>query len=99
MMKHNIIAAIVLAIGLIAAALIYTGRYYAVRLDAETIARMDRWTGDFTVCSFHGQLIACSNGGWLNGAIGAPPTFTDEQMQWLVKQGIAVEDTKTSNAH
>jgi hypothetical protein len=44
-MKHNVISAIILALGLIVAALVYSGRYYFVRLNDCTVARGDRWTG------------------------------------------------------
>jgi hypothetical protein len=44
-MKHNIIAAALLGLCLIVAALIFSGRYYFVRLDDCSIARADRWTG------------------------------------------------------
>ena len=45
-MKQNIVAATILAVGLIFAAFVASGgRYYFIRLDAEHVARGDRWTG------------------------------------------------------
>lgn len=44
-MKSNIIAAAILAVGLIIAAFLHTGRYYVMRVDADTVVRVDRWTG------------------------------------------------------
>jgi len=45
-MKQNIIAAVIIAIGLIAAGFLYGGRYYFIRLDECTVARGDRFTGE-----------------------------------------------------
>lgn len=44
-MKYNIIAAAILGVCLIAAALIFSGRYYFIRVDNCSVARGDRWTG------------------------------------------------------
>ncbi len=44
-MKHNIIAAAILALGLVVAAFLFTGRYYFIRLNECEIARGDKWTG------------------------------------------------------
>lgn len=45
-MKRNVIAAIVLGICLIAAAFLYAGRYYFIRVDKCTVAKADRFTGE-----------------------------------------------------
>ena len=45
-MNRNIIAALILATGLIAAALLHSGRYYVLRVDGDTVVRVDRWTGE-----------------------------------------------------
>ena len=47
-MKYNIVAAVVLALGLIGAAFLYGGRYYFIRLDRTHIVKADRWTGKVT---------------------------------------------------
>lgn len=48
-MKSNIIAAAILALGLVAAGFMIGGRYYFMRLDTEFVARGDRWTGSVEV--------------------------------------------------
>ena len=44
-MKHNIIAAVILAVGLVLAAFVHSGRYYVVVLEEGAAVRVDRWTG------------------------------------------------------
>lgn len=44
-MNRNIIAALILAVGLIAAAFLYAGRYHFIRVDKCTVAKADRFTG------------------------------------------------------
>jgi len=48
-MKLNIVAAAILALGLVVAAFIFSGRYYFLRLDQCTVARGDRLTGSVEV--------------------------------------------------
>jgi len=48
-MKQNIIAASIIALGLIVAGALEGGRYYVVRLDNHRIVRMNRWTGDVKI--------------------------------------------------
>lgn len=48
-MKSNIIAAAILAVGLVVAAFIYKGRYYVLIVDSGTMVRVDRWTGEAKV--------------------------------------------------
>lgn len=45
-MKGNIIAATILAVGLVLAAFLYSGRYSVVVLDKGVALRVDRWTGE-----------------------------------------------------
>ena len=45
-MKHNIIAATIVALGLIVAAFLYSGRYYVLALDSGVAVKVDRWTGE-----------------------------------------------------
>jgi hypothetical protein len=52
-MKHNIVAAAVLGLCLVIAALIFSGRYYALRLDGNTAIVVDRWTGKTTPVQPH----------------------------------------------
>lgn len=54
-MKYNIWAAAILGACLIAAAMIYSGHYYFIRLDACSIARGDRWTGKLDTVQVHGK--------------------------------------------
>jgi hypothetical protein len=49
--NRNIVAAIIVAGGLITAAFLSSGRYVVTRLDQQTLARTDRWTGDTQFCS------------------------------------------------
>jgi len=49
-MKHNIIAAVILAAGLVLAAFVFSGRYYVLVLDEGTAIRVDRWTGEMRHC-------------------------------------------------
>ena len=48
-MNRNIIAAIIVAVGLVRAAFLLTGRYYVLRVSADTVVRLDRWTGETKV--------------------------------------------------
>ena len=57
-MKHNIIAAAILASGLVLAAFVHSGRYYAIAADKGVIARVDRWTGE--------TKIITTNSAWWN---------------------------------
>lgn len=58
-MKQNVIAAAILAFGLIVAAFLFAGRYTMTRLDENTVARVDRWTGRMTVCSAYYDGLRC----------------------------------------
>lgn len=44
-MKSNIVAALIIAVGLVVAAFLHSGRYYVLRVDSVTVVRVDRWTG------------------------------------------------------
>jgi hypothetical protein len=61
-MKHNIVAAVVLGVCLIAAAIIFSGRYYFIRVDSCSIARGDRWTGKVETVRAHGKDCHWWNG-------------------------------------
>ena len=68
-MRYNIIAATILALGLVLATVAYSGRYYFVRLNECTVARGDRWTGsveavaltDNGECIHHSRVPALGN--------------------------------------
>lgn len=51
-MKAIIIAAAIIALGLIVAGFLFGGRYYFVDLGKCVVARGDRWTGDVETVSF-----------------------------------------------
>jgi hypothetical protein len=49
-MKSNVIAAAILAAGLVLAAFLFSGRYYVLVLEEGTAIRVDRWTGEMRHC-------------------------------------------------
>ena len=55
-MKHNITAAVILSVGLIAAAFLYSGRYYVLVAGSDVAVRVDRWTGE--------TKMICTSAGW-----------------------------------
>jgi hypothetical protein len=54
-MKENVFAAIILSIGVIAAAFVHAGRYYALVANGNTVVRVDRWTGETKVIVTNGE--------------------------------------------
>lgn len=44
-MKNNIVAAFIVALGLVTAAFVNSGRYYALVANQNTVVTVDRWTG------------------------------------------------------
>lgn len=55
-MKTNIIAASILAAGLIVATILHTGRYYVLAVESGVVIKVDRWTGKIK--------MICSGPGW-----------------------------------
>jgi len=49
-MNANVVAATILAIGLVAGGFLAGGRYSISQLDANHVAKLDRWTGGLEVC-------------------------------------------------
>lgn len=49
-MNHNVIAAVILALGLIVAGLLSGGRYELVHVRSNELARLDRLTGQMDMC-------------------------------------------------
>jgi len=61
-MKTLIWPAIVIALGLIVASFVISGRYQIVRASEAGAFRLDRWTGEFAICSqWEGGSVACAN--------------------------------------
>jgi hypothetical protein len=64
-MKPSTSFAIILALGLILSAVLIGGRYEIVRASEYGAYRLDRWTGDFSICSQwddgEGNEVACVN--------------------------------------
>lgn len=69
-MRSNIIAAAILAAGLAVGGFLAGGRYSMHVIDRQTAIRLDRWTGDISMCAF---AVAGSEGscGW---ELAPPPT-------------------------
>lgn len=57
-MKHNIIAAAILAVALVIAAFLHAGRYYLVAVGNGSAVRIDRWTGKTK------SIDTAKNGDW-----------------------------------
>jgi hypothetical protein len=67
-MKHNVVAAIIVAIGLVVAAFVHTGRYYIVAVGGGKAVRVDRWTGKTKVVSANGpDWLSGDDKNWLRG--------------------------------
>lgn len=59
-MNRTIIGVIFISVALVLAAIVFLGRYSVTRLDADSVARTNRWTGEVSFCSAaHG----CYSGG------------------------------------
>ena len=59
-MHHNVIAAAIIAFGLIVAAFMLGGRYTMVRTNDFGIVRLDRWTGTASICAeFQDDTSGC----------------------------------------
>lgn len=69
-MRSNIIAAVILAVGLIVGGFLAGGRYSMHVIDSQTAIRLDHWTGDISMCVFAvaGSEDSC---GW---KLDSPPT-------------------------
>lgn len=67
-MRPSTSFAIILALGLIVSAILIGGRYEVVRASQYGAYRLDRWTGDFSICSqWDGGDVACVNAPELQG--------------------------------
>jgi hypothetical protein len=61
-MKANIIAAVIIAVGIVMAGFVIGGRYQITRVDEYTTHRIDRWTGALAVCAqWQRGAVACAN--------------------------------------
>ena len=91
-MKHNIIAAIIIAVGLIVAAFLFTGRYYLVRLDEQTLARLDRWTG-------HVKVYDCSSPWFCDDTPTTGVSGVDNAITTMnVDETLTMENVVTDNS-
>ena len=57
-MKNNIIAASIIAVGLIVAGFLSGGRYSAVHTRGDQFLLLDRWTGNVNGCDVQGEGCA-----------------------------------------
>lgn len=94
-MKSQIASASILAVGLITGGFLVGGRYEIVPSQANTVARLDRFTGNVEMCVVGADVSGC---GWvldgpprLESSAGAtpPPIISDNQMQELEDAGLA----------
>ena len=63
-MNRNIMAAIIVAAGLVAAAFLYSGRYYVLVLESGSAIRVDRWTGQTKMICTASSRAACDDADW-----------------------------------
>jgi hypothetical protein len=54
-MKQNVLAAAILAVGLVLAAFLFAGRYYVLKVDSDTVVSVDRWTGKTKIIEVESQ--------------------------------------------
>ena len=75
-MRDNLIPAAIIAVGLIAGGYLAGGRYALVHTDSNAVARLDRLTGDVSMCIVGNGADSC---GWTvrprnaNAANDLPP--------------------------
>lgn len=85
-MKHHIIAAVIVALGLITAAFLLRDRY-TMTSHGDQIVRMDRWTGSITACS-------ADYGSWSCETLGKrtePPAVEN-----LTAENLVIENTSAT---
>lgn len=94
-MKSQIAGASIVAVGLIIGGFLAGGRYEIVPSQANTVARMDRFTGNVEMCVVGAEVSGC---GWVldgpprlesSAETTPPPIISNQQMQELEDAGLA----------
>jgi len=88
-MKQNIIAAAILAVGLIVASFLLAGRYSLLRWDDRQVVRLDHWTGEIKI---YVPTEYCSSGKCLSGY----DTLTPGERTPEERRSLAVDETLTT---
>jgi hypothetical protein len=58
-MRSSITSAIIIALGLVVGGFLAGGRYSIVRSEGDTVARVDKLTGDISLCVLGSQPPSC----------------------------------------